>query len=128
MERLSVLVSCGAVVCATGAFKQHDEHSFKNALDRVKSQSWFAARDGSDQIYLLRTFLSRDFNAVQSECFDAAFRQEHNLVVSAPTGTGKTAIFELAICRLLMQLSLKRCEPLEALASPLGVKVMYVSS
>jgi len=41
------------------------------------------------------------FNAVQSKCFAAAFRSDDNLVVSAPTGSGKTAIMELAICRLM---------------------------
>ena len=42
-------------------------------------------------------------NAVQSKCFPIAFETDDNLVVSAPTGSGKTAIMELAICRLLMQ-------------------------
>lgn len=41
------------------------------------------------------------FNAVQSKCFPAAYRTNDNLVLSAPTGSGKTVIMELAICRLL---------------------------
>ncbi|TGZ77334.1 putative DEAD/DEAH box DNA helicase [Ascodesmis nigricans] len=41
------------------------------------------------------------FNAVQSRCFDAAYNTLDNLVVSAPTGSGKTVILELAICGLL---------------------------
>ncbi|EME45570.1 hypothetical protein DOTSEDRAFT_87881 [Dothistroma septosporum NZE10] len=40
-------------------------------------------------------------NAVQSKCFDVVYKTNHNLVVSAPTGSGKTAILELAICRLI---------------------------
>lgn len=40
------------------------------------------------------------FNAVQSRCFEDAYQTNDNLVVSAPTGSGKTAILELAICRL----------------------------
>lgn len=40
------------------------------------------------------------FNAVQSRCFEHAYQTNDNLVVSAPTGSGKTAILELAICRL----------------------------
>ncbi|OSX65591.1 hypothetical protein POSPLADRAFT_1044921 [Postia placenta MAD-698-R-SB12] len=35
------------------------------------------------------------FNAVQSQCFD--------IVCAAPTGSGKTVLFELAIIRMLMQ-------------------------
>ncbi|KAK3113699.1 ATP-dependent DNA helicase MER3 [Teratosphaeriaceae sp. CCFEE 6253] len=41
------------------------------------------------------------FNAVQSKTFDTAYKSNNNLVVSAPTGSGKTAVLELAICRLM---------------------------
>lgn len=41
------------------------------------------------------------FNAIQSKCFDVVYRSNDNVVVSAPTGSGKTAIFELAICKLV---------------------------
>ena len=41
------------------------------------------------------------FNAVQSKCFHTAYKSDDNLVVSAPTGSGKTAIMEMAICRLV---------------------------
>ncbi|KAI9092146.1 Sec63 Brl domain-containing protein [Phlyctochytrium arcticum] len=41
------------------------------------------------------------FNAVQSKCYDVAFGSENNLVVSAPTGSGKTCVMELAILRQL---------------------------
>lgn len=40
------------------------------------------------------------FNVVQSNCLEA-FQESHNMVVSAPTGSGKTVIFELAICKLI---------------------------
>ncbi|TLS30547.1 hypothetical protein PpBr36_02717 [Pyricularia pennisetigena] len=43
------------------------------------------------------------FNAVQSKSFASVYETNDNLVVSAPTGSGKTALFELAICRLLSQ-------------------------
>lgn len=39
------------------------------------------------------------FNAVQSKCFAPIFKGDDNVVVSAPTGSGKTALLELAICR-----------------------------
>ncbi|KAK6538055.1 Sec63 [Orbilia ellipsospora] len=41
------------------------------------------------------------FNATQSKCFNAVFNTSENLVLSSPTGSGKTAVMELAICRLM---------------------------
>ncbi|KAE9373450.1 P-loop containing nucleoside triphosphate hydrolase protein [Stipitochalara longipes BDJ] len=41
------------------------------------------------------------FNAVQSKCFAPIYRTNDNVVVSAPTGSGKTALLELAICRVV---------------------------
>ncbi|KAL8696680.1 MAG: hypothetical protein Q9224_002671 [Gallowayella concinna] len=41
------------------------------------------------------------FNAVQSKCFSTAYQTSDNLVLSAPTGSGKTVILELAICQLI---------------------------
>ncbi|KAH8801628.1 Sec63 Brl domain-containing protein [Xylogone sp. PMI_703] len=41
------------------------------------------------------------FNAVQSKCFNAMYRTDDNVVISAPTGSGKTVLLELAICRLV---------------------------
>ncbi len=40
------------------------------------------------------------FNEVQSKCFPVVYESDDNLVVAAPTGSGKTIIMELAICRL----------------------------
>lgn len=41
------------------------------------------------------------FNAIQSKCFKSIYNSNDNLVLSAPTGSGKTVVMELAICRLL---------------------------
>ncbi|MFC7132970.1 MULTISPECIES: DEAD/DEAH box helicase [Salinibaculum] len=41
------------------------------------------------------------FNAMQSEALPALLDSEDNVVVSAPTASGKTAIAEVAICRTL---------------------------
>ncbi|KAF2765543.1 hypothetical protein EJ03DRAFT_345617 [Teratosphaeria nubilosa] len=41
------------------------------------------------------------FNSVQSKCFDIVYRSNDNFVLSSPTGSGKTAVLELAICRLI---------------------------
>lgn len=42
------------------------------------------------------------FNAVQSKCFEKAYNATENVVVSAPTGSGKTVVLELAICKLAL--------------------------
>ncbi|BGP54086.1 ATP-dependent DNA helicase MER3 [Rhodotorula sphaerocarpa] len=41
------------------------------------------------------------FNAVQSICFDSVYGSDEHVVVSAPTGAGKTVLFELAVLRVL---------------------------
>ncbi|XP_068485342.1 DExH-box ATP-dependent RNA helicase DExH17 isoform X5 [Phaseolus vulgaris] len=46
-------------------------------------------------------FSFRYFNSLQSECFPICFYSDVNMVISAPTGSGKTVLFELCILRLL---------------------------
>ncbi|KAI0518035.1 hypothetical protein F5B22DRAFT_635525 [Xylaria bambusicola] len=41
------------------------------------------------------------FNVVQSKCFPLVYGTNDNVVISAPTGSGKTAILEMAICKLV---------------------------
>ncbi|THV90660.1 P-loop containing nucleoside triphosphate hydrolase protein [Aureobasidium pullulans] len=41
------------------------------------------------------------FNAVQSACFQSIYESDDNCVFSSPTGSGKTVLFEIAICRML---------------------------
>ena len=65
----------------------------------VKSMPLVAAAELPDRYKSI--FPYPVFNAVQSKCFSTAFRSNDNLVVSAPTGSGKTAIMELAVCQLL---------------------------
>ena len=39
------------------------------------------------------------FNKVQSECINVVLRTDKNVVISAPTGSGKTVVFEFAMIR-----------------------------
>jgi ATP-dependent DNA helicase HFM1/MER3 len=48
------------------------------------------------------------FNAVQSKCFSTIYKSNDNFVVAAPTGSGKTAILELAICKLVQDFGLEQ--------------------
>ena len=43
----------------------------------------------------------RYFNSLQSECFPICFHSDVNMIISAPTGSGKTVLFELCVLRLL---------------------------
>ncbi|KAE9393645.1 P-loop containing nucleoside triphosphate hydrolase protein [Gymnopus androsaceus JB14] len=57
------------------------------------------------------------FNAVQSSCFDSVLYSKENMVISAPTGSGKTVLFELAIIKMLS----------EAQQTGQSVKCVYVA-
>lgn len=41
------------------------------------------------------------FNPVQTQCFHALYHQQHSLIISAPTGSGKTLLAELAMWQVL---------------------------
>jgi len=52
----------------------------------------------------VRSLFSFDyFNPMQSKTFDSIYGCDKNIVLSAPTGSGKTTCFELAIVRLMKQ-------------------------
>jgi Lhr-like helicase len=57
------------------------------------------ATDLPDRFRSLFTFPI--FNVIQSKSFPVAFGSDDNMVLSAPTGSGKTVVMELAICRLM---------------------------
>ena len=44
-----------------------------------------------------------DFNAVQNQCYPKIFNSQDNIIVSAPTSSGKTVLFELMIAKLMDQ-------------------------
>ncbi|XP_036611363.1 probable ATP-dependent DNA helicase HFM1 [Trichosurus vulpecula] len=57
------------------------------------------------------------FNYIQSKALDDLLYTDRNFVVCAPTGSGKTVIFELAITRLLMEIPLPW----------LNIKIVYMA-
>lgn len=50
-----------------------------------------------------RVFKFSYFNRMQSEAFNTLYNSNSNVVVSAPTGSGKTVLFELAMMRLIKE-------------------------
>ncbi|KAM6217096.1 putative ATP-dependent DNA helicase HFM1 [Rhynchocyon petersi] len=57
------------------------------------------------------------FNYIQSKAFDDLLYTDRNFVICAPTGSGKTVVFELAITRLLMEVPMPW----------LNIKVVYMA-
>ncbi|XP_046658562.1 putative U5 small nuclear ribonucleoprotein 200 kDa helicase [Homalodisca vitripennis] len=49
------------------------------------------------------------FNPIQTQVFNAVYNSDDNIFVGAPTGSGKTAIAEFAVLRLLTQHTDGRC-------------------
>ncbi|XP_074596236.1 putative ATP-dependent DNA helicase HFM1 [Brevipalpus obovatus] len=73
------------------------------------------------------------FNIMQSRVFDRVFKHDETLVVSAPTGSGKTVIFELAIVNELIKQEMKKASSSSSLASSSidvvdnSFKVVYIA-
>ena len=65
--------------------------------------SFRAQNQINDQIPppLNRIFKFKAFNKMQSESFPYLFETDKNLIISAPTSSGKTVLLEIAICRFL---------------------------
>lgn len=62
------------------------------------------------------------FNAMQSKCFESVYKTDNNFVLSSPTGSGKTVVLELAICRAITMNSTSQYKivyqaPIKALCS-----------
>ena len=79
--------------------KSNPESHFGKIPISVRGVVLVPVHDLPDQYRQLFSFPL--FNAVQSKCFHPVYSTNDNLVLSAPTGSGKTVIMELAICRLL---------------------------
>ncbi|KAL0055867.1 hypothetical protein WJX82_005206 [Trebouxia sp. C0006] len=66
----------------------------------------------------------RYFNTVQSETFPIAYGSDINMVVAAPTGSGKTGVMELAILRLI---SVYIDQKNQFVLKPGSLKIVYLA-
>lgn len=72
------------------------------------------------------------FNTMQSRVFDRVFEHDETLVVSAPTGSGKTVIFELAIVKELIKQDKRNASSpssstTSSIAADNSFKVVYIA-
>ena len=81
----------------------HSQINLKHAPPIIQGIQLISTNELPDRFRFVFPF--NPFNAIQSKCYSTAYHSTDNLVVSAPTGSGKTAIFELAICHLMASLS-----------------------
>ncbi|CAM9813986.1 unnamed protein product [Ectocarpus sp. 6 AP-2014] len=72
-------------------------------MDRGSALRQMPSLVGVKDVYppeLSRIWPFQNFNAIQSALFQTAAKSDKNVVVSAPTGCGKTVVLEMAIARL----------------------------
>jgi len=74
-------------------------NSFKHSPPIVHGIQLVSPYDLPDR--LRQIFPYELFNAVQSQCYEPIYKSNNNVVISAPTGCGKTILLELAICKLI---------------------------
>ena len=76
-------------------------HTSSNSLPMASGIELVSTRQLPDRFQSIFPFPY--FNAMQSKCFTFAYKENDNFVLSAPTGSGKTAMLELAICNLIVR-------------------------
>ncbi|MBW0489661.1 hypothetical protein O181_029376 [Austropuccinia psidii MF-1] len=88
----------------TGSFSQLDNPQVAQSIRKVPSSSsppsQIAVVSNLPEPYL-KLFQFTHFNTIQSKCFPTIYKTNHNVLVNAPTGSGKTVLFELAFLRML---------------------------
>jgi ATP-dependent DNA helicase HFM1/MER3 len=87
----------------------YESSTSQTRVDQSRTPSYYSLERTSISVQstrvlpekLRRVFPYPAFNLVQSKCFDSVYNSGDNFVLSSPTGSGKTVIMELAICRLI---------------------------
>jgi replicative superfamily II helicase len=78
---------------------------YVNMNDSNSGQPLLEQHDGPDislpPKFIQEFFHFQNFNEMQSRLFQQAYCSDLNMVVAAPTGSGKTVVMELAILRLV---------------------------
>ncbi|THU63406.1 hypothetical protein C4D60_Mb01t15420 [Musa balbisiana] len=81
---------------------EKEEEAFVSARHCSASSSSFGdVVVGENEEEIVLFVYCRYFNSLQSECFSGCFLSDINMVISAPTASGKTVLFELCILRLM---------------------------
>lgn len=93
-------------ICDTSMSSPDKSTSFQNIPMSIKGIVLVSVRELPGSFRSIFHFPV--FNAVQSKCFRSVYKTDDNIVLAAPTGSGKTVIMELAICRLLANLKDER--------------------
>ncbi|KAL9044262.1 MAG: hypothetical protein Q9214_002586, partial [Letrouitia sp. 1 TL-2023] len=78
---------------------QKESLAFEHGLPVVQGIPLIPSSTLPDRFRAIFPF--RVFNVIQSKCFGIVYKSTDNLVLSAPTGSGKTVALELAICQLI---------------------------
>ncbi|KAF3896201.1 ATP-dependent DNA helicase [Trichophyton interdigitale] len=84
------------------AIVKSPEIQLKHAPPIIQGIRLVSTRELPDRFRTLFSFPL--FNAIQSKTFPVIYHRADNVVLSAPTGSGKTVIMELAICKLVSDL------------------------
>uniref|UniRef100_A0A667Y4X7 Helicase ATP-binding domain-containing protein n=1 Tax=Myripristis murdjan TaxID=586833 RepID=A0A667Y4X7_9TELE len=102
------LKSVSFLLCESSEFKISTEFEFCwNAWNAVVLGLWLDFLNHTTTAAKFRSVFKEFpfFNYVQSKALDDVLYTGKNFVACAPTGSGKTVLFELAIIRLLMETS-----------------------
>lgn len=86
--------------------RQRAAYPFDNIPPSIRGIKLVSVNELPDSHQSLFPF--RLFNAIQSKCFHHAYNSNDNIVLAAPTGSGKTVVMELAVCRVLNTLKDER--------------------
>ncbi|OAX80744.1 hypothetical protein ACJ72_04918 [Emergomyces africanus] len=97
-QTISLPGSCAPAGLSSSPLKSRGIH-LDHAPPMIQGIRLVSTRELPDRFRSIFSFSV--FNAIQSKCFRPIYQGDQNFVLSAPTGSGKTVVMELAICRLV---------------------------